>query len=99
VPPSDAAGAARDRLAAERSRLANERTLLAYARTALATVVVGVTLLHVPGLEIRPLAGVWVYLTLGWALLALGAAISVLGAVRFRQISRRIDEVHAAPSE
>ncbi len=95
--PEPPAGTARDRLAAERSRLANERTLLAYGRTALAVVVVAVTLLHVPGLDIQTLVGVWVYLALGWGFLALGVGLGAFGAIRYRQVERRIGEVHPEP--
>jgi len=78
----------RDRLALDRTVLANERTLLAYIRTALALLAGGGTLL-------RFFRGNRLIEAAGALLLAFGALAVVGGIVRFRSVTRRLNNTRA----
>lgn len=82
---------ARDRLAVERTVLANERTLLAYARTYLALFVVGLTLIHLPGLDPEPGAWSLAYHTAGWLFLVAAAVLAAVSYRRYRSFQSRIN--------
>lgn len=81
----------RDVLAADRTVLANERTFLAYMRTALTLFVSGITF-------IKFLGSVWLEI-LGWLFIPLGIFTFVYGLRRYRQMYRRLEQVHLKKPE
>ena len=80
----------RDHLAIDRTVLANERTLLAYVRTALTLFLVGVSFLHLPGLDFEIRFGGLVYRLGGWLFVAAAAFVLVVGYRRYRSFRVRI---------
>jgi putative membrane protein len=80
----------RDHLAVDRTVLANERTLLAYARTALTLFLVGISFIHLPGLDPNPAFGKWTYPVAGWTFVAAAGAFAIVGLIRYRRFKREI---------
>lgn len=80
----------RDRLAIDRTVLANERTLLAYIRTAVALLIAGISLGHLPYLNIAENLNTTLYVALGWLGVAAAVMTAVIGFARYRRFRASI---------
>lgn len=83
----------RDRLAIDRTVLANERTLLAYARTSLALLIAGLSLVHLPFLNLEANLNIRLYVAAGWACVGIGAIVVIIGYKRYRKYRAHIRAV------
>ena len=83
----------RDKLAIDRTVLANERTLLAYVRTALTLFLVGISLVHLPGLHPDPSFGGPAYDLGGWLFVGSATVVLAIGCRRYRRFKLAILDI------
>lgn len=80
----------RDRLAIDRTVLANERTLLSYARTAMTLLIAGLSLIHLPFLNLDANLDFTLYAVGGWTCMGIGAVVMLIGYVHYRKYRAHI---------